>query len=158
MIIKLLHFAFSFKGIFSSQLKRLTVFIVSYLGLTHIAIAEVCDKFDENWNPGDPPLNSFSHFYTDPIALFLISSFIFAGVFRVRRWLKVNFILFSIPVLFALLEGDQRNEVFTAAVKEGCMEPSQDWIILMSAILAAISGILIWFSPRKDGKKADKQN
>lgn len=132
------------------------LFLLLFSGWTQTAFAEVCDKYDESWRPGDPPLNSLSQWYTNPIVLLLLSSFILASFFRVRRWLQVNLVLFSIPVLLEILGDEQSNEVFAAAVKEGCMEAANDWMIVIPASLAVISAFLIWFSPNKNRNKPDK--
>jgi hypothetical protein len=143
---------------FTGSLCRKIYLTLFLLGLifcsTDSALAEVCDKFDENWKPGDPPLYfvpwTGAQILQNPffIGLFLISIFIV--------WMRLGGLWGGIPVfllaaiwviigwLFVILVIEDLNEPVTkGAIIEGCIGDSRNGVEPIF-ILFGISGLLVY--------------
>ncbi len=143
----------------TGSLRRQIYLTLFLLGLifwsTESALAEVCDKFDESWKRGDPPLYfvpwTGAQILQKPffIGLFLISVFIV--------WMRLGGLWGGVPVflltavwslicLFYVLLGsleDLNEPVMKAAIMEGCIGDARSGIELIF-ILFGISGLLVY--------------
>ena len=100
--------------------------------------AEVCDKEVPSWSPSDGPVNqwdSLVNFFTHPLGLFLIFTLVVAFFLR-ERWLWVlTTSLYSLIALQTFASWRDRDEIFNAAIEEGCRTHP---FLILSVMLAVI--------------------
>jgi hypothetical protein len=117
------------------------------------AAAEVCDKVDENWQPGESPLYAFTK---APFAAFMIAALLLltlCGRFKLIRISRILEICFGALALFGLVFGFILDDSYfrSAAYSEGCRSFASD--VVLPALFCLFSLAFYWISIRGSKQK-----
>jgi hypothetical protein len=136
--------------IFSSAKLRIWL-LASVLLSPSFALAEVCDKIDENWNVGDAPIRYIGSSLlalTSPFFLFTSAITLVVGYFVFARHIYVKAAVFlsifwGMAALFLYYADDINEPVTVSAIKEGCIGGGAS-LIHPSIVCILIAGALLF--------------
>jgi glucan phosphoethanolaminetransferase (alkaline phosphatase superfamily) len=110
--------------------------------------AEVCDKVDENWQPGESPFHVFTKVPFAAFVLTVLLLLILCGRFKLLRTSRTLAICFAALALFGLVFGLilDDNYIRSAAYREGCRSFASD--VVSPALFCLFSLAFYWISAR----------
>lgn len=127
---------------------RLTLAVMSALASPGVAVAEVCDKVNPGWSPGDPPvgqvgdlLNFFSGLAGGAALAVFAANLLFGRV----SLSVISAVLSGVLACFLIVERWASDGVYLAAIREGCV--AEPYAVI--AVLTVTCGGSAWSAFRR---------